>query len=300
MTVYSNMGAQLTAVGCGFAHEEYSVFNKLCEPTFIGCYFDSVLKGYILDDVTSGGGLTVSQLEFQNCRFEAGGNASYPLFKNSGRMSFKDCQITGTFAYQYFFENSGDIYIDGGFTRQEMDLYSSVNTATASISILSFAPVSTSSSGWRFTPKESGVFNGDIETGTTAGFVQVAGTSLAASTAITPHEGTYSLRMQGGTPTNVMESYPIKIKGDSKQFLLNVYFQNRSAVTVSPTVKFYDAVGNELSSTSESLSGSVSTWTRKRFFANLPNSTSYAKFYLSLDATVTNYVYMDDFYVNQW
>jgi hypothetical protein len=300
-SVFSNSGAQLLAIGCGFAHESYSVFNVLAESTFVGCYFDSFVEGCVFDNRTVSGGLTVSNLIFTNCRFEGGGNASFPLFKNSGRMLFDNPQFISPLTFQYFFDNSGEVVINGGFTRLENEFSTSRNTGDGCISIVGFQPVSESGPGWQFTPSESGVFNNNIETGTLAGFVQTSGTpgALQVTTAITPHSGTYCLRMIGGPP-NTMQSYPIKIKADAKRFLLNMYMQNRSAGTFLVYVKFFDNDDNELGLIFNDITTTFTTWTRVRFVGTVPNSAAYAKFELNLGLGILDYVYMDDFYVNHW
>jgi hypothetical protein len=296
----TNMGAALSASDCLFAHNDRDVFNKLCESQFFNCAFDQIQKHFVEDNITSSGGVTNSQLLFQACRFEAGGNASFALFKNSGRMIFRDCQFFEPLTFSDFFNNSGDIIIDGGFTRLESEFYNSSNSGQISVS--GFRPLDTDGPGWKFSAKESGVFNGNIETGTTAGFTVTTGNpaDLQATTAIAPHSGTYSLRMIGGGP-NIMKSHAIKIVGDAKYFLLAVYMQNRDATDdVYPYLRFYDAIGNELSSSFEIVSANTTTWVLKRFSVSIPNSAAYARFEIDLGVVITGYVYMDDFYVNQW
>lgn len=298
----TNMGAALSASDCLFAHNNRDVFNKLCESQFFNCAFDQIQEQFVEDNINSAGGVFNSQLLFEACRFEAGGDATKSLFVNNGRMVFRDCQFFEPLTFSYFFTNGGNIEIDGGFTRIESEFYNSINNGTISIS--GFKPIDTNGPGWKFSAKESGVFNGDIAFGTPVGFTVTTGNSadLQATTAITPHSGTYSLRMTGSATPNIMQSHAIKVVGSAKYFILNVYMQNRNAVNVAPALKFFDAIGNELSSTSSILSANTTTWTLKTFAVEIPNSASYARFYLDLNSSFsqTDWVYMDDFYVNQW
>jgi hypothetical protein len=298
----TNMGAALSASDCLFAHNDRDIFNKLCESQFFNCAFDQIQEQFVEDNINSAGGVFNSQLLFDACRFEAGGDVTKSLFVNNGRMIFRDCQFFEPLVFSYFFTNAGNIEISGGFTRIESEFYNSLNTGT--ITIDGFKPIDTDGPGWRFSAKESGVFNGDIETGTIAGFAMTTGNAgdVTASTAITPHSGTYSLRATGSATPNVLQSYAIKVNGAAKYFLLTVYMQNRNAVTVNPTIKFFDVLGNELSSSAEILGANVTTWTLVKFSGEVPNSAAYARFYLDLNSSfgATNFVYMDDFYVNQW
>lgn len=299
-TAKSNMGADLKAYNCLFAHNDYDVYNVLCESTFFSCALDNAQKGYVEENITSSGGANNGYLSFQSCRLEAGGDAAVPWIKNSGYLIMKEPKLYEPSTYTYLFDNSGQIDIQGGLARVGVDgAYSSRNTGSGRISIFGLRPVDFNGECFRLTAAESGVINSDFETGTTAGWAVTTG-SGANMTCVTtaPRTGTYCLQLVSGGAALVAESKPIPIRPDCRQALTNVYCKNLNPTDVAPELAFYAFDGTKLSGETETLPGNTTDWTRIRFVGAVPRGTAYAKLIFSLASGQTAAVRLDDIYCN--
>lgn len=294
----SNMGADLIADKCLFAHNDFGVYNRLCEVKLVQCAIDSMQVGVVEENITASGGSNNGQMLFEGCRFENGGSISFPWFKNSGYMVLRDPMFFEPATFSYLFDNSGVIDIEGGLSRLQSANYTSRNTGLGTISVYGLRPQDFNGECARLSVSESGIYNSNFELGTTAGWVVTTGSAANMTANADAHLGAYSLQFVSGGTSFAAESWPIPIRTGTKQALLNVYCKNLNATAVYPTLKFYTSSGIEISTQFEIIPANTTTWTRVRFTGFVPSSTAYAKLTLTLGIAETSAVRFDNLYIN--
>lgn len=299
----TNMGSSLNAVDCLLAHNDYDIYNNLCESTFTRCAFDTPQKGVVEDNITASGGVNNSELVWQDCRTEGGGSASYAYITNSGLMVLRDHKFIAASAYTYLFDNSGQITIQGGLSRIVGDTYTSRNTGSGTITINGIRTSDLNGQNFRLSADESQIYNSDAEDTTTDGWVVTTGSSSNFTNIGTDgYQGSRCFNAVSGGAAFALETWGIPIPPGTKKLLLNAYFKNDNSTTVYPTLAYYNEADTQILTEYQSLAASTSTWTRLRFGdANVvPKGAAYAKLTLSMGLAETSYVRIDDLYVNFW
>lgn len=299
----TNMGAALRADNCVFAHNDYDIYNYLCESTFTNCAFDTPQKGIVKDNITASGGANNGELVWQDCRTEGGGNAAYAYIKNSGLMVLRDHKFFVASAYTYLFDNSGQITIQGGLSRIVGDTYTSRNTGAGTITINGVRTVDLNGQNFRLSAAESQIYNSDAEDTTTGGWVVTTGAAGNFTNINTDaYLGVRCFNAVSGGAAFTVETWAIQIPAGAKKLLLNAYFKNNNATSVFPTLRYYNEAGTQIVSEFQTIAAATTTWTRKRFGdANVvPKGAAYAKLTLTMGLAETSYVRIDDLYVNFW
>ena len=294
----TNMGAQLLAIGCGFAHEDYDIVNNLCESTFYGCYFDSIHLSYVKTNITASGGTNNGFLKFQDCRFEAGGNASYPWFNNAGYLIMRDTKFIDPGTYNYLFDNNaGFIVLDRGLSRIAG---TSRNTNSGKINLFGIKQADFNAACFQTTVTESNIYNSDFELGTTAGWTVTAGSAGNLTVSTDAHTGTYSLQfLASGGVSATANSYGIPIPTGAKQMLTNMYYKNLNTTNTSYyNLLYYSSTGEQIGGDTVALPPNTTTWTFARWTGYIPTGTAYAKIQMNLASTETAAVRIDDLYAS--
>lgn len=304
-TGLTNMGAGLTATNTAFYHNNYDVYNNLCESLFINCSFDSTLKGVVEMNITSSAGTYNSQTRFECCRFENLGTTSpvAPAFGNNGSMIFKDCLFYGPLNNTFFFTNNDLLTFEGGLIRYTSNtvgsnFYLCDGTGTIQVkNVLTAEPYSLCS---YLSPNSSNIFNSDFAIGTTDGWVVTTGSAGNLTLTGTAHKGSYALQMVSGGSAFVAETWSIPIPVPAKTATFNCYYTNANAGQVYLYLKFFTVNDVNISNYDQAiiLNGGVGTYTLKTSTATIPQGAAYAKIVASLASGDTAAVRLDDLYIN--
>lgn len=306
-TLHTTMGAALFANNCVFPHNDWCLYNRLCEWTFRNCSFDQMQQGVVQANCNSAGGAFNSQVVFDTCRFEAGGVAAQSWFTNDisgnqGVMVFRDCIWFEPFNFVpgsggYLFNNNGIINIQGGMSRDGTLLYNSQNTGTFTAKGIKQSAFYTGCV--RFVASTSGIYNSDFELGTTANWSAVVG-SLANMTIVsaTPHQGTKNANfLSAGAAAEY--AVPIQLQQGSSYLVVDFYYKNANASN-GAYVKFYDQLGAVIGTQLSITMTTQASWTIAVMKGTIPAGAAYAKFGFTMANTDAGAVQLDDLYTNQW
>jgi hypothetical protein len=299
----TNMGAGLQAIDTSFAHNNYCLYNNLCEASLINCSFDTIAYGVVQLNTNSVSATYNSTMIFQNCRFENIGQAGYDTFVNTyGIMVFRDPLFFDPFNGDHLFNcGGGSIQITGGLTRiptGSTNFYLSTVSNSGVVDAYGFSSITPQTQCVYLANMDSGVYNGDFELGTTAGWSVTTGTGTIAAVT-TPHSGTYAMKILNGGADIVVSSIKIPVPAVARYALLNCYYTNaNTAAYENCVINFYSPDGTLLLSHAEYFSPNTSTYTLLRGFCVLPNGVSYAQIQISTAAVNSAAIIVDDFYLN--
>lgn len=294
----SNLGEGIRFFGGVIGNNDYGIYNRLGQLTFIGTSLDYNRYAQVQDNITDISGVASFSLQFIGCHHENADSyiGTAVRYKNSGRMVLNGGQLSDDNDSTLFL-NNGQLFIGGGLLwRVGENRYAVKGTGEV---VLGHVISINNDRNPRISANTSNVENNGFESGALGNWTATVGRNVAASNT-TAHDGKWSLRMAPtgrNVGTTIVSPKTVIPPGYSKAVVTFWGKNDHAAQAVLVHAKTYNWDGAAIDDRIATVSPSTPSFSLKSITAIVPPNGGYVVIEATEapGAATTSYAYLDEF-----